>query len=81
MIIFTECEYIIFVGIKRHGWSKLETQAMRDAFKVPLSTGCNVGGVAIKQSQEEYPILRERSLAIIRTKINNIIKRKEKFTL
>ncbi|XP_052230128.1 uncharacterized protein LOC127844152 isoform X2 [Dreissena polymorpha] len=53
-------------------WSKEEESALREAFDIQIKMQKNVSTMEIRKAQKCYPVLQDRSEAVIRTKINNI---------
>ena len=63
----------------RRKWTAPENEAIRSAFGSQIQEKRNVRSIQIQKAKLKFPILKTRTEPIIRTKINNIIKGKEKF--
>ena len=58
---------------KRKRWDAEEESNIMAAFSNHIVTKCNPSAAEIKTAQQKYPLLKKRSVVIIRSKINNII--------
>ncbi|RUS79500.1 hypothetical protein EGW08_012732 [Elysia chlorotica] len=65
----------------RKRWDENEEKTLFLAFKESIDLKRNPTAVQIKKAQEKYPCLKLRSVAVIRSKINNINLGKCKFQL
>ncbi|XP_060570745.1 uncharacterized protein LOC132729023 [Ruditapes philippinarum] len=65
-------------GLKRKRWSSEEERDLERAFGVKMKNKQNVSTEDIKWAKENFQSLMERSEAVIRSKVNNIILGKSK---
>lgn len=65
----------------RKRWDKDEESSIMEAFKENIKERSNPSGAEIRRAQERYPCLKERSIAVIRSKISNIILGKSKVSV
>jgi len=70
--------FFISGSTKKRPWSHSENVALAKAFAESLEKKENVTAMQIKKAKQEHPELIPRSDANIRTKVNNLIKGKEK---
>lgn len=62
----------------RQAWTDDENVAVDKAFGKQIRLKDNVGASDIQEAMRRFPLLRKRSVANIRVKVNNIIKGKDK---
>lgn len=63
----------MFAGFKRKRWTMEEENDLMKEFKVHITEKRNPNTKEIKCAMKKYHSLKERSEAVIRSKINNII--------
>lgn len=68
-------------GIKRKKWTSEEERELSNAFGVQIQSKSNIKTADIRNAQKKFKFLSERSEAVIRSKLNNIILGKSKFSL
>jgi hypothetical protein len=59
-------------------WTPEENDSFVKAFRANLDGLRNVTAVSIKEAKEKFPVLRNKSDAVLRTRMNNIVKGKQK---
>lgn len=62
----------MILGCKRR-WTDEEENQLLDAFSIQIKEKLNVSTKAIRNAQKKYKTLCDRSEAVIRSKVNNII--------
>ena len=70
--------YIFFVGIKRKRWTCQEEEDFNTAFDANIKKRINLTTTEIREAKKNFKSLCERSEAVIRTRMNNIILKKNK---
>ncbi|XP_078312171.1 uncharacterized protein LOC111134313 isoform X1 [Crassostrea virginica] len=68
-------------GIKRKKWTREEERELTDAFGTQIQSKSILKTIDIRNAQKKFKLLRERSEAVIRSKVNNIILGKSKVSL
>lgn len=61
------------LGIKRKRWSDEEERQFYAAFERKILRKENVSTQEIREAQKKFPILKERSEATIRSRMNNYV--------
>ena len=57
----------------RKKWNPEEEASIVSEFTNHIRTKCTPSANEIRKAQEKYPCLKNRSIAVIKTKVNNII--------
>lgn len=71
----------LILGIKRKKWTSEEERELSNAFGIQIQSKSNITTSEIRNAQKKFRLLSERSEAVIRSKLNNIILGKSKFSL
>ena len=61
-------------------WTENENVAFSSAFRENLERNINLTSSAIQNAKQDLPILMSRSDSLLRTRMNNIVKGKQKFS-
>lgn len=81
ILVFIHIYVFLVLGIKRKKWTSEEERELSNAFGVQIQSKSNRKTADIRNAQKKFKFLSERSEAVIRSKLNNIILGKSKFSL